>query len=79
MRELDLCIKAYQKQKDYEIQTLMWQALHIAAFTRAKRLPSLKEALKGISHTPKKPKTPEALYAIVKMVTQSLGGEVRSG
>jgi len=72
-----LLVKANQKQKEYEIQTLMWQAWHIAVFTRAKKLPSLKKVLKDLKRTPKKSKTPEELYQIMKAITLGLGGEVK--
>jgi hypothetical protein len=76
LRELDILVRADQKKKEYEIQTLMWQAWHTAAFTRAKKLPSLKKVLKDLKHTPKKPKTPEALFQIAKSITEALGGEI---
>jgi hypothetical protein len=78
LREFDYLVRADRKKKEYETQMFIWHAWNTAAFTRAKKLPTLKKVLGEVKQTPRKPKTPEALYQIAKAITERMGGEVKS-
>lgn len=78
LREFDYLIQADTKKKQYEAQMYMWHAWNTALFSRQKKLPNLKKVLADLRQTPKKPKTPEALYEMAKAITERLGGTVKS-
>lgn len=66
-------IEAFNDRQAREADLLMWQGWHIAMFTRAKRMPSLKKILSNNSE--KKPQSaPEELFKIAKSINAALGG-----
>jgi len=71
-KEMLMYINSFNKRKNEEIKELIYQAYLIAAWSRVKRLPNIKEILD------KKPEkqSPEQILAKVKMLNTILGGNV---
>lgn len=70
-------VKAYNKKRKLEEEEKITIAYMTAAWSRAKKLPNLKQILK--SNQPKKSMTAKEMFERVKMLNAAFGGDVKEG
>ena len=72
-----MAIQAGYRTRDVgRLQEALWAAYHVAAFSRAKRLPNLREALDAIGRPQPKQETEAKLRAQARALTVLMGGRV---
>lgn len=74
-RESQDLIEAYEERALEESKELIAGAWFTALYTRAKKMPRLEEALRGLG---RKQQSPEDMLAKVRAAAKILGGEVRT-
>ena len=74
-RELALWLKGRAQAKTDHWRMTMWGAWHIAAYSRAKKLPKLEPILRRMGGAKRKRQTVEQQVALAEMLNAAFGGK----